>query len=140
MARNSHAQISELHDFDDVQDVPKLYIKQPRPSLAAPLTEESDLHAGLIERTRKSMAGFEAAQKKAQIERRRSMKEAKKKQRESSYFPKLEEEVTAPDVSAVELMDGGDPDYESVFKSRPKIKTSPTASPTRGTIEEEDET
>jgi hypothetical protein len=139
MSRKSHAQISELHDFDDTQEVPRLSIK-PRPSLAPqPLNEESDLHAGLIERTRKSMAGFEAAQKKAQIQRRRSVKDAKKKQRESSYFPRVNEEVEVPDVSAVELMEGADPDYESVFKSRPKIKTSPAVSPTRSRIEEEDE-
>jgi len=30
----------------------------------------------------------------------------------------------------VELIEG-DPDYESVFKSRPKIATSPALSPTR---------
>jgi hypothetical protein len=76
------------------------------------------------------MAGFEAAQKKAQLERRKSVKDAKKKQRQSSYFPKLEEEVVTPDISAIELLEG-DPDYESVFKSRPKIKTSPAISPTR---------
>jgi hypothetical protein len=76
------------------------------------------------------MAGFEAAQKKAQLERRKSVKDAKKKQRESSYFAKVEEEVVTPDISAIELLEE-DPDYESVFKSRPKIKTSPAASPTR---------
>ena len=36
----------------------------------------------------------------------------------------------------VELLEG-DPDYESVFKSRPKIATSPAGSPSR--IWEEDE-
>ena len=90
-------------------------------------TLETDLHAGLIERTRISMAGFEAAQKRAQIERRKSVKDAKKKQRESTFFPKVEEEVN---TSAIELIEG-DPDYESVFKSRPKIATSPAISPTR---------
>jgi hypothetical protein len=83
------------------------------------------------------MAGFEAAQKKAQIERRKSVKDAKKKQRESNYFPKVEEEVVTPDASAIELIEG-DPDYESVFKSRPRIKTSPAVSPTR-VLEDEDE-
>lgn len=82
------------------------------------------------------MAGFEAAQKKAQLERRRSVKDAKKKQRESSYFPKVEEEVV--EVAKVELMEG-DPDYESVFKSRPRIKTSPAVSPRRGVMDEEEE-
>ncbi|RDL38899.1 Uncharacterized protein BP5553_03239 [Venustampulla echinocandica] len=132
MSRASHSQLSDLHDDFDIKDLPRLSIK-PRPSLAPrkPTDDsESDLHAGLIERTRNSMAGFEAAQKKAQLERRKSMKEAKKKQRESSYFPRVEEEIFMPDTAPTELIEG-DPDYESVFKSRPKIKTSPAVSPTR---------
>jgi hypothetical protein len=76
------------------------------------------------------MAGFEAIQKKVAIERRKSIKDAKKKQRESTYFPKVEEEVVTPDATAVELIEG-DPDYDSVFKSRPRIATSPAVSPTR---------
>ncbi len=136
MSRTSHSQYSDLHDEFEIADLPRLSIK-PRPSLAPRAqSSESDPHADLIERTRKSMAGFEAAQKKAQIERRRSMKDAKKKQRESSFFPKVEEEVLTPDMSTVELLEG-DPDYESVFKSRPKIATSPAVSPTR--IWEDDE-
>ncbi|KAN0104129.1 HAUS augmin-like complex subunit 6 N-terminus domain containing protein [Hyaloscypha variabilis] len=134
MSRASHSQYSDLHDSIDIPDISRLSIK-PRQSTAPvsnPGSSESEgLHADLIERTRKSMAGFEAAQKKAQLERRKSVKDAKKKQRESSYFPKVEEEeVVTPDMSAIELLEG-DPDYESVFKSRPKIKTSPAVSPTR---------
>ncbi|PVH73487.1 hypothetical protein DL98DRAFT_519903 [Cadophora sp. DSE1049] len=141
MSRTSHSQFSDLHDEFEIADLPRprLAIKS-RPSMAprAP-SIEADPHADLIERTRKSMAGFEAAQKKAQVERRRSVKDARKKQRESSYFPKVEEEasgVCVQEGSAVELLEG-DPDYESVFKSRPKIATSPAASPSR--IWEEDE-
>ncbi|KAK0118407.1 hypothetical protein ONS95_012696 [Cadophora gregata] len=146
MSRTSHSQYSDLHDEFEIADLPRLAIKS-RPSMAphAP-SVESDPHADLIERTRKSMAGFEAAQKKAQVERRRSVKDARKKQRESSYFPKVVEEEkdgltevgqdTAERASAVELLEG-DPDYESVFKSRPKIATSPAVSPSR--IWEEDE-
>lgn len=131
VSRASHSQLSDLHDCD-IEDLPRLPINR-RPSLAPrKLGDDAEphLHAGLIERTRNSMAGFEAAQKKAQLERRRSMKEAKKKQRESSYFPRVEEEAFTPDTGAIELIEG-DPDYESVFKSRPKIKTSPAVSPTR---------
>lgn len=139
MARASHSEYSDLHDDFEIADLPRLSIK-PRPSMAPKAQSaeaEPGKHADLIERTRKSMAGFEAAQKKAQIDRRKSVKDAKKKQRESSYFPKVEEEVVTPDVSAIELLEG-DPDYESVFKSRPKIKTSPAVSPTR-IWEDEDE-
>ncbi|MAD87160.1 MAG: hypothetical protein CL912_29730 [Deltaproteobacteria bacterium] len=141
MSRSSHSKYSDLHDEFEIADLPRLAIKS-RPSMA-PRTPsiESNPHADLIERTRKSMAGFEAAQKKAQVERRRSVKDARKKQRESSYFPKVEEEKDAVGgqevaASAVELLEG-DPDYESVFKSRPKIATSPAGSPSR--IWEEDE-
>jgi len=108
------------------------------PTLKTPAESEPSAHEGLLERTRKSMAGFEAVQKKVQLERRRSMKDAKKKQRESTYFPKVEEEAVTPDATAVELIEG-DPDYDSVFKSRPKIKTSPAVSPTRDWEEREDE-
>ncbi|KAG0649232.1 hypothetical protein D0Z07_4289 [Hyphodiscus hymeniophilus] len=139
MARTSHSQHFDMHnDYDNITDLPQLSIR-PKPtnrtSLYAPADDSK--HAALIERTRKSMAGFEAAQKNAQLERRRSMKDAKKKQRESSYFPRLEEEEVAavPGIDKQELIEG-DPDYESVFMSRPKIKTSPAVSPTRSWGEE----
>lgn len=133
MSRASHSQYSDLHDDLDIPDISRLSIKSHQSTAPISKTSSSEsegLHADLIERTRKSMAGFEAAQKKAQLERRKSVKDAKKKQRESSYFPKVEEEVITPDISAIELLEG-DPDYESVFKSRPKIKTSPAVSPTK---------
>lgn len=139
MSRAS-SQLPDLPEALNASELPHLSLRS-RPSLVprAPSSEsDSGLHADLVERTRKSMAGFEAAQKKAQLERRRSVKEAKKKTRESTYFPKVEEEVFEPDVSTIELIEG-DPDYESVFKSRPKIKTSPAVSPTRMTWEEIEE-
>ena len=141
MSRASHSQYSDLHDdCDNLADLPRLAI---RPKLAhrtsSSASSEEEKHANLIERTRKSMAGFEAAQKKAQMERRRSVKDAKKKQRESSYYPRLEEEeeFTTPGIDRQELIEG-DPDYESVFMSRPKIKTSPAVSPTKAIGDERD--
>lgn len=132
MSRASYSQVS----FDDEYDIPpssRSPIKSP--PLISPLATpevEPGLHEDLMERTRKSMAGFEQAQKKAQLERRRSVKEEKKRVQRSSYFPQVEEERESlmPDISAIELMEG-DPDYESVFKSRPKIATSPAISPMR---------
>ena len=130
ISRASHSQYSDLHDdIDNLADLPRLPAKpRSQPKAARPSGEEK--HADLIERTRQSMAGFEAAQKKAQLERRRSIKDAKKRQRESNYFPSVDEEPSRGGIDPVELIDG-DPDYESVFKSRPKIKTSPAVSPTR---------
>jgi len=140
MSRASHSQLSDLHDDFEIAELPRLSIR-PRPSLAKIQSSESvpGKHEDLVERTRRSMANMEAVQKKVQLERRRSVKEEKKKARQSSYFPKVEEkkETSTLDISAIELMQG-DPDYESVFKSRPKIKTSPAVSPTR--IWEESET
>lgn len=136
MSRTTHSKFSDLHDEYEVPDISRLSIKS-RQSLSARTPSddaEPSEHAELIERTRKSMAGFEAAQKKAQLDRRRSVKDEKRKQRQS-YFPKVRED-TVEDEGKVEMMQGN-PDYDSVFMSRPKIATSPLVSPER--IVEEDE-
>ena len=133
MSRASHTQYSDLHDeVDGLPDLARLSINpQRRGSVKTPSEEPDSKHGDLLERTRKNMAGFEAAQKKAHLDRRRSVKEAKKKQRESSYFPKVEEELTSEKGIGIDLAEliEGQADFESVFKSRPKIKTSPVASP-----------
>ncbi|KAH8659348.1 HAUS augmin-like complex subunit 6 N-terminus-domain-containing protein [Tricladium varicosporioides] len=132
-----HSKLTDLDDEFDPDELPRLSIK-PRPSLA-PRASSSETEK-LIERTRTSMATFDLAamEKKAQANKRRSIQVQKKKARESTYFPKVEEERVTPDISAIELIEG-DPDYESVFKSRPKIKTSPAVSPTRAWNGESDE-
>lgn len=124
-----------MDDPDDFSSLPLNPHLSPSP-VKSPASDEAGKHDALIERTRKSMAGFEAAQKKAQLSRRRSVKEAeakakaKAKERESSYFPSVLEE-TVPSIDATELMEG-DPDYADVFKSRPRIAMSPAVSPVRG--------
>ncbi|KAI9651398.1 hypothetical protein NHQ30_001440 [Ciborinia camelliae] len=119
-------------EFDDFPDVNRLALNpkiQATPAKNS-FTEE-EKHADLIERTRKSMAGFEAAQKKAQLERRQSIKDEKRKQRQS-HFPKVvheEEEPlpqATPTIDREVLMDGDNVDYASVFMSRPRIAVSPT--------------
>ncbi|KAK0386005.1 hypothetical protein NLU13_5842 [Sarocladium strictum] len=85
----------------------------------------------LVSRTRRSMAGFEKARQKAQLDRRRSIRKSKAVGppiKEGSYFPKVQEEEETS-VLAEELM--AEEDMEAVFKSRPKIKASPLPSPTR---------
>lgn len=84
----------------------------------------------LVARTRRSMAGFEAARQKAQLERRRSQRKSKIVQRKDSYFPKLEEEAVGDASIAEELIEAG-ADYEDIFKSRPRIQTSPLPSPAK---------
>lgn len=98
----------------------------------------------LVARTRRSMANFEATQQKARLEKQRSLKRAARQPSGSlarqSYFPSLEEqgaEEGASDDTAVVLeeliaKEAEGVDYESVFKSRPKIKTSPPSTPARG--------
>lgn len=101
---------------------------------AGKIPEEDDL----VARTRKSMANFEAAQQKARLERERSLKRAARQQSGSiarqSYFPSLGEEENSDTVVLDQLIaeDGEGVDYEAVFKSRPKIKTSPPSTPVRG--------
>ncbi|KAI1800386.1 HAUS augmin-like complex subunit 6 N-terminus-domain-containing protein [Daldinia bambusicola] len=91
---------------------------------------EKDEYEDLVARTRKSMVGFEAARQKAQLERRRSERKSKMIQRKGEQFPKLEEDNV--DNSIVEeLIDGGQEDYEAVFRSRPRVQTSPLPSPSK---------
>lgn len=109
---------------------------------------ESDL----VARTRKSMANFEAAQQKARLERQRSLKRAARQQGLSgsiarqSYFPSVGEEGDAAageEDSAVVLEEllakEQTVDYDAVFRSRPKMRSSPPATPGRGPWPGEDE-
>ncbi|CAN8102444.1 unnamed protein product [Discula destructiva] len=104
------------------------------------IAEENTLEA----RTRRSMANFELTQQKARLERERSLKRAAREQSGSiarhSYFASLDEEnveeAASENATLVleELIakEAQGVDYESVFMSRPKIKTSPPSTPARG--------
>lgn len=84
----------------------------------------------LVSRTRRSMAGFEKAQQRAQLERRRSQRRLRlpPQRREGSHFPKVDE-GEEQSALAEELI--GEEDMEAVFRSRPKIQASPLPSPIR---------
>lgn len=144
MSRNSHSQFSDLHDEFEIGELPKLSIKSRQSLVPKTPTEdagEPQAHAALIERTRKSMAGFEASQQRAQLERRKSVKDEKRRQRQSSYFPKVNEEREDDTVKKVEMMieEGQLGECEDVFKSRPKIAMSPRAQSPMGSWEEREE-
>lgn len=133
MARSNsrYANLDLDDEFDDLPNIDRLTIN-PKLQATPPKISatEEEKHADLIERTRKSMAGFEAAQKKAQLERRKSLKDEKRKQRQS-HFPKIvhEEEEPIPQATPTidrEVLMDGDVDYASVFMSRPRIALSPT--------------
>lgn len=94
----------------------------------------------LIARTRLSMSNFAAVQKNAQVDRRRSIRAAARNKR-LSYLPKPLETAVEDDGVVIDGLDKRkliqgevDVDYEVVFKSRPKIKTSPERSPQRSPI------
>ncbi|ESZ91813.1 hypothetical protein SBOR_7808 [Sclerotinia borealis F-4128] len=133
MARSNtrHLKYNLNDEFDDLPDVSRLTLNPKLKVTPAKIsTAEEEKHADLIERTRKSMAGFEAAQKKAQLERRQSIKDEKRKQRQS-HFPKVVQEEEEPLPQATPTIDrdvlmDGDVDYASVFMSRPRIALSPT--------------
>lgn len=111
-------------------------------SSQAATTNEGE--SDLVARTRKSMANFEAAQQKARLERQRSLKKAAREQGLSgsisrqSYFPVGEQGDTAaeeenPTVVLEELLAKEQTvDYDAVFRSRPKMRNSPPATPVRG--------
>ncbi|KAI1267131.1 hypothetical protein F5Y18DRAFT_329639 [Xylariaceae sp. FL1019] len=91
--------------------------------------EPGEQYEDLIARTRRSMAGFEAAKQKAQLERRRSQRKSRVMQRKDSYFPKVEEERIGDASIAEDLIEAGEEDYAAVFMSRPRIATSPAPRP-----------
>lgn len=91
---------------------------------------EPDYSEDLASRTRRSLAGFEQAQQKAQMERRRSLRRSKMPQRkESGYFPTVEEDLNEATFLLEQLAE--EADMEAVFRSRPKIGQSLQPSPTR---------
>ncbi|TQS37689.1 hypothetical protein Golomagni_01832 [Golovinomyces magnicellulatus] len=131
----SHASLlasSKLLQEKIDSDEPLSTSKNEKSGVVSDLTSikhEPDILDDLSQRTRKSMAGYEAAQKKAQDDRRKSIKEAKKHQRKTSHLHKVDE-AASPNIRTIDFIED-DPDYESVFKSRPRIKTSPVLSPER---------
>lgn len=101
----------------------------------------SSTYEDLMTRTRRSMANFECAQRKAQLERKRSERNKLKRKHQSvPHFPALGEEELEQGLEensalllAEELLSAGqDVDYDAVFRSRPKIAMSPT--PEKGMI------
>ncbi|KAH8680548.1 HAUS augmin-like complex subunit 6 N-terminus-domain-containing protein [Xylariales sp. PMI_506] len=103
---------------------------------AATITETESVpgeeYEDLVARTRRSMAGFEAARQKAQMERRRSQRTSRAVTRNESHFPRLMEEDETGDTSVLDvLLEAPQEDMEAIFKSRPKMRTSPAPSPRR---------
>jgi hypothetical protein len=131
MARMSRASLAKQLSEDEEDAVYPL----PKSSGAMKtVTDENDgdENGDLVARTRRSMSGFEAARQKAQLERRKSQRKSRAAGRKDDIpIPKAEEESDNLGVDASnlaeELMEQDD-DYAAVFKSRPRVKTSPVPS------------
>ncbi|KAI1101830.1 HAUS augmin-like complex subunit 6 N-terminus-domain-containing protein [Jackrogersella minutella] len=134
--RMSMTRTKSYEKEDDASQLSPIKIKYTQSNddddTTSQLQDKGEEYEDLVARTRRSMAGFEAARQKAQLERRRSERKSKVVQRKDSYFPKLEEETIGDTSIAEELMEGGqEVDYEAVFKSRPRVQTSPLPSPSK---------
>jgi hypothetical protein len=124
----------ESFDFPDNEVLDLSPPTSAEPVSAEDPTQSIDEEFDLIARTKKSMAGFDKARKKAQMERRRSLRKPKAPtKKEDNHFPKVDEEETT--ICTDELM--AEEDMEAVFRSRPKIKASPLPSPTRDWSDDE---
>ena len=83
----------------------------------------------LVERTRQAMQGMELVAEKAQLERKKSVKAAARKKRES-FMP--QRNSVYEDEDTMQLIEHADEvDYEDAFRSRPKIAMSPNVSPAK---------
>ncbi|KAL7627315.1 hypothetical protein AAE478_001507 [Parahypoxylon ruwenzoriense] len=139
LAERTRMSMSRTKSFDKEDDMlPQVVISPNKPSHAQSssvdaidsMVERGEEYEDLMARTQRSMAGFEAARQKAQLERRRSERKSKMPQKKDNYFPRLEEDACDTSI-AEELIEAGQEDYEAVFRSRPRIQTSPLPSPTK---------
>lgn len=79
--------------LDDEEELPLGPSAANRTVISNHQQPEPEEYEDLAARTRKSMAGFEKAQQKAQLDRRRSMRQSKiLPRKEGGYFPKVDEE------------------------------------------------
>ncbi|OTB13125.1 hypothetical protein K445DRAFT_320311 [Daldinia sp. EC12] len=136
LAERTRLSMTRAHSFEKEDEISPPSPTKPPPAESSGHNNtnhlpEKDEYEDLVARTRKSMVGFEAARQKAQLERRRSERKSKMIQRKGEQFPKLESENINDTSIIEELIDGGQEDYEAIFKSRPRVQTSPLPSPAK---------
>ncbi|OBT45586.1 hypothetical protein VE00_03506 [Pseudogymnoascus sp. WSF 3629] len=132
LPRTSH------EEFDSPPDLPAPRLSNittdPEPSASTAAAATLKRHEDLLARTRQSMSNSASVAKTAQLERRRSVKTAARKKRESfmpvrqSLAP-FEEYGLEGGVDREALIEEEEVDVEAVFMSRPRVKTSPASSP-----------
>ncbi|KAI0888762.1 HAUS augmin-like complex subunit 6 N-terminus-domain-containing protein [Annulohypoxylon maeteangense] len=118
-------------DLTQLSPIKPSHVQSSSDNTTSHPAERGEEYEDLVARTRRSMAGFEAAQQKARLERRRSERKSKILPKKDNYFPRLEEENMNDTSIAEELMEDDEVDYEAVFKSRPRVQTSPLPSPSK---------
>ncbi|KFY53466.1 hypothetical protein V497_08373, partial [Pseudogymnoascus sp. VKM F-4516 (FW-969)] len=131
LPRASHGGVEE---FDSPPDLPPLRPSSSTTTATTEPTAEEALaaatakrHEDLLARTRQSMSNTAAVAKSAQLERRRSVKTAARRKRESfmpvrqSLAP-FDEYAGEGGVDREALMEEEEVDYEAVFMSRPRVK------------------
>ncbi|PHH66012.1 hypothetical protein CDD81_537 [Ophiocordyceps australis] len=126
MSQTNHFPQQEAHQpqsSSSQQDINEEAQEQALPDAKPTSTED------LLSRTRRSMAGSEKAKQKAQLERRNSLRRSRLPPRVESAVCATVDEAMEQSTLAEELM--LQEDMEAVFRSRPKIKASPVASPTK---------
>ncbi|EAT80019.2 hypothetical protein SNOG_12721 [Parastagonospora nodorum SN15] len=133
--------------FEPITESP---LPEPSPQLPTlPSDPEPDRHATLLERTRLSMMAMEAKPRQSLG----GPRDKDKRKSRNSLFPvnqfdtprtrksfEIIEEAksTDPERTPKEVLFSDEVDYERVFKSRPRIATSPVFSPEReGGVDEE---
>lgn len=115
--------------FDPISESP---LPEPSPQLPSP-PAEADRHATLLERTRLSMMAMQSKprQSLAAREKRKSARNSLfpvnqfDTPRNRKSFELVEEGETDPQRTPKEALFSDEIDYDRVFKSRPKIATSP---------------
>lgn len=161
--KKSRQSIANLEEYDDLQLVPSPQpVRNPKIRLssvlymdgtaeeeapfcddfgmaeeAAKKVEAGERSDNLVERTRQSMRDLDlaAVASKAQLERKKSVKAAARKKRES-FLP--QRNSVYEDEDTMQLIEHADEvDYEDAFRSRPKIAMSPNVSPMKGGWREE---
>lgn len=134
--------LSRTPSFEPVQESPDLPVAPPTLHADSDVDAGAGLHrsASLLERTRQSMAAMSARPR-----RHASVKTAKERDAQSSFSPATQFDTPRANASLgvldeddggsgtrtprEDLLSAADVDYDRVFKSRPRIATSPIFSP-----------
>ncbi|RAQ99051.1 HAUS augmin-like complex subunit 6 N-terminus-like protein [Stemphylium lycopersici] len=144
--------MSRTNSFEPVPESP-----DPLPSMAPlsiPPSEDPDRHATLLERTRQSMAASQSMPRRTTSKKEKRVSSGGSHSSRHSLFPvnqfdtprsrksfeSLEEKRSESiERTPTEHLFSDEVDYDRVFKSRPRIATSPIWSPDgRGGVEGED--